>query len=91
MVQHDEDPRSELSPGEPTSAALGISCLWQLQGSVGSLVRITEDEEKNKTNGWQKVTEHETRSMVNWECSCKWHLPTDYVERFNLMMPSDMW
>ena len=58
---------------------------------LGSLVGFTEDEEKNKTNGWQKVTEHETRSMVNWECDCKWHLPTDYVERFNLMMPSDMW
>ena len=29
--------------------------------------------------------------MVNWDCDCKWHLPTDYVERFNLMMPSDVW
>ena len=57
----------------------------------GSLVPIVEDEEKNKANGWNKVTEHETRSLVRWECECKWHLPTDYVERFNLMMPSNVW
>ena len=58
---------------------------------LGSVVRIVDDEEKNKANGWNKVTEHETRSLVKWECDYKWHLPTDYVERFNLMMPSNMW
>ena len=56
-----------------------------------SVVGIVEDEEKNKANGWKRVTEHETRSLVKWECDCKWHLPMDYVGRYNLMMPSNMW
>ena len=33
----------------------------------------------------------ETRSGVVWICKCKWHLPTDYVVRFNLTLPADMW
>ena len=35
FVHHDEDSRSDLGQGEPTSAALGVSRLWQLQGGVG--------------------------------------------------------
>ena len=64
-----------------------------------SVAGFLEDLEKKKEEitdtqraaSWKKVVASETRSGVVWICKCKWHLPTDYVVRFNLTLPADMW
>ena len=64
-----------------------------------SVAGFLEDLEKKKEEitdtqraaSWKKVVASETRSNVVWICKCKWHLPTDYVVRFNLTLPADMW
>ena len=85
-MHYNENPQSDLAKENRPVPRWAFHVYGNYKAVLGSVVRIVDDEEKNKANGWNKVTEHKTRSMVNWECNCKWHLPTDYVKRFNLIM-----